>query len=75
MGDRMEFNSKITVRKIGRIIENVQEGLLALITNDTGLEREDVKSALNSPEIKQQMQKYMRDGGVWLVGGNGSPVF
>lgn len=52
MGDRMEFNSKITVRKIGRIIENVQEGLLALIVNDTGFNREEVRSALDSPEIK-----------------------
>lgn len=62
-----KITSKITQRKIGKILSAVQEKLTALVKQNGNLNEEDVQAAMNDYSVKKVILKNVKNQSIQLV--------
>lgn len=62
-----ELSTKVTLRKIGRILMIVQNNIVELLRREGKWDQADVEAAMRDSNVKQVVQKNVKSGNIVFV--------
>lgn len=62
-----ELSTKVTLRKIGRILMIVQNNIVELLRREGKWDQTDVEAAMRDSNVKQVVQKNVKSGNIVFV--------
>ena len=62
-----ELSTKVTLRKIGRILMIVQNNIVELLRREGKWDHADVEAAMRDSNVKQVVQKNVKSGNIVFV--------
>ena len=71
----LALTTKVTKRKIGRILSAVQTAVFRVLKQKSDLTTDELQSALDSPEVRGVVQKHMLSENIGLVDATGRPLY